>query len=276
MKGFTVIAGPCSLSGTDEQMQEILEIGSIKEVDGIRVCGLKSVTSPRPFMGIDREWYITGRGTQPSYPLALRIRKETGKKIATEMMDVMQLHAYMIDPIFRDGLFVWNPAINQLGWPMYRAATIARTHGWDIGIKNPKWTGPCDADIFAGEPVSRGMKTWYGLSRFVSMAGIQPIAIARGTESADTGRYRATPNHADAAMMRQHGMRVFLDPSHMLGPKMRGEIIDRTLDALTLTTHDGDRIYSGILIEVGTSKTDTDQHISIDELQKLIAEIKKL
>ena len=68
---------------------------------------------------------------------------------------------------------------------------------------------------------------------------------------------------------------MFFDPSHVCGPKLRDQIIDKTLEALQLKLDDSRWLYDGILIEAGTSTTDTEQHITINELSNLIDEISK-
>ena len=44
---------------------------------------------------------------------------------------------------------------------------------------------------------------------------------------------------------------------------------------MKMKIENGDWLYDGILIEVGTSTTDTEQHITISELSNLIDEISK-
>jgi hypothetical protein len=53
---------------------------------------------------------------------------------------------------------------------------------------------------------------------------------------------------------------------------MRHKIIEETIDAMKLTHADG-FLYDGLLMEVGTSPTDTDEHITTKELQYLVTEL---
>jgi hypothetical protein len=69
-------------------------------------------------------------------------------------------------------------------------------------------------------------------------------------------------------------IKLFFDPSHSLGPKMRDQIPAAIIAALKMTD-DAGFLYDGILVETGTSKTDTDQHITIAELQAVINEVAK-
>ena len=282
MKNVTIIAGPCSID--EKNIEEAVEIGRIPEIDGVRCVGLKSVTSPRPFMGIDKDWFFGGRlGIPPSVALARRIIGETGKFVATEVMDIEQLYPY--DRREFDGkLFLWNPAIMQLGWPIFRAARLAESNSWGVGLKNPKWLGDIETAIpysaknkYDDIPVSNGEKVWWGNAQFTGKAGVRPIMIHRGFETPNKGRLRNVPHHEAAGKMQLLGYEVYFDPSHTFGPNLRDEIVDRTLEVLELPGYGGpEYLYSGILIEVGTSKTDTDQHISFKELRRLIDGIKYL
>ncbi len=274
MQTFTIIAGPCSID--EQNIDQAIEIGRLPEVDGVRCVGLKSVTSPRPFMGIDRDWYFGGcRGTPPSVKLARKIVKETGKHIAFEVMDNKQLAPLLYDPVFENRVFLWNPAIMQLGWPLFRAARLAASQGWAIGLKNPKWSGEPELELTPDTTLDNGEKTWWGNAKFVEEGGIKPVMIQRGIEGAGKYPYRNIPNHAASACMRTLGYEVWIDPSHIFGKALRDEIVERTLEALELRLDDGRYLYDGLLVEVGTSQTDTDQHITIEELEGLIEAIKR-
>jgi 3-deoxy-D-arabino-heptulosonate 7-phosphate (DAHP) synthase len=274
MKDFTIIAGPCSID--QDNVKEATEIGRIPEVDGVRCVGLKSVTSPRPFMGIDKEAYFNNDlMTWPSVRLAQQIIAETGKFIAFELMDTSQLRQYVRLPLGK--VFVWNPAIGQVGYPVYQSAKIGKHYEWRIGIKNPKWAGTPEFEAAPGIVLDNGEKNWLGNAKFSEEAGLRPVMIQRGIEGTDKGTYRNIPNHQASLKMKALGYEVFFDPSHTFGKDMRDEIVARTLDVLRILAPDGDGyLYSGILIEVGTSQTDTGQHITIDELRKLIEGIKLL
>ena len=65
---------------------------------------------------------------------------------------------------------------------------------------------------------------------------------------------------------------MYFDPSHSYGPKLRDQIVEGTIEAMAM--RDGqDFLYNGILIETGTSKTDTNQHISLEELEAMTKEL---
>lgn len=274
MKGFTIIAGPCSID--KKNADEAVAIGNIPEVDGVRCVGLKSVTSPRPFMGIDADWFFNeSTEKQPSLEIAKRIVVETGKFVAMELMDMRQLHHFMDSHLFIGKMFLWNPAIMQLGWPIHNMAKVAKEHGWRIGLKNPKWSSDPELELLPGVILDNGEKTWWGNAHFSQNAGVKPIMIQRGIEGKGKKPFRNLPNHAASTKMRKLGLEVYFDPSHSFGKELRDRIVDWTLEALEMRLDDGRYLYTGLLIEVGTSQTDTDQHISIDELKRLIEGIKK-
>ena len=53
---------------------------------------------------------------------------------------------------------------------------------------------------------------------------------------------------------------------------MQKDIVANTVEAMKMTTHKG-WLYDGILIEVGTAKCDTHQHISVKELQGMVGQL---
>ena len=73
-----------------------------------------------------------------------------------------------------------------------------------------------------------------------------------------------------------HWIPIFFDPRQVCGQKLRNQIVDKTLEALQLKLDEDRYLYNGILIEAGTSTTDTEQHITIKKLSNLIDEISKL
>jgi 3-deoxy-D-arabino-heptulosonate 7-phosphate (DAHP) synthase len=56
---------------------------------------------------------------------------------------------------------------------------------------------------------------------------------------------------------------------------MREKILPATLKAMKIKIDENEFLYDGILIEAGTSKTDSEQHISIKELKELVKELSK-
>jgi len=272
---LTIIAGPCSVD--EKNVDEVLAIAKIKAkgkraIAGTRVVGLKSRTAlslDGKNMGIDFSIFmrnlqksIDGLSPKdfeepPSVAIAKSIRKKTGMIIATEIMSpLVQLPSFESE-LFKNGLLAWSPAVSQLGWPAMKMALFAKRNGWSVGIKNGKWKGM--------------EKTWEGLASYVR-AHIEPqkaIMIQRGIEVPEKGNFRSLPVHESAVLMKERGFQMYFDPSHSFGPKMRDEIVLGTIAAMKIKTQSGEFVYDGVLIEAGTSVTDTEQHITLSELQIL-------
>lgn len=257
-----IICGSCAI--TQENKEEALELAKMPEVWGVRCVGLKSVTSfGDRFMGIDREAYFKGESL-PSAEIAKEINK-LGKVACTEVMTIKQLDSLSGD------YFIWNPAQLQHGWFIQEMAQKAKDNDWSVGIKNGKWYGDVEAEI-DGVPLTNMEKTWYGHSTFAEM----PVTyIQRGIDLQQKGNYRYVPSHNSAKRIKQLTKQEMLfDPSHTYGSKMRDEILEKTVETMKLKMDDGSWLYDGIFIEVGTSPTDTGQHITIEEFKQLIKELK--
>lgn len=272
---LTIIAGPCSVD--ENNMHEVLEIAKIKAkgaraIAGTRVVGLKSRTAlsvDGKNMGIDfpvfmRNLHRSMDGVPPkefeeppSVALARIIREKTSLMIATEVMNPMVQLPSFESEIFRDNVLIWSPAVSQLGWPAMNMALFAKRNGWHVGIKNGKWHSM--------------EKTWKGLSSYVDahVEKEKVVMIQRGVEVPEKGQFRSLPVHDSAVRMKENGMRIFFDPSHSFGPKLRDKIVDGTIDAMKMKTASGKFVYDGVLVEVGTSVTDTEQHITVSELDEL-------
>jgi 3-deoxy-D-arabino-heptulosonate 7-phosphate (DAHP) synthase len=121
-------------------------------------------------------------------------------------------------------------------------------------------------------------KTWEGLvsyaKKFLSPKRI--ILIHRGVDVPEKEKYRNAPVHYLAMKVKKHtGCLLFFDPSHSHGPLMRENIVEETIKAMKMKINNDEYLYDGILIEVGRSLTDTEQHISLDEFKYLVKELVK-
>ena len=295
---ITIIAGPCSID--EDNASQLFDISNIevkngegkaqKAIAGVRIVGLKSRTTledQKESMGIDYEFFkqnfdllMKSRKSKmkcpPSVEIAKDITKKTGMIVASEIMSpIVQLPLY--EKHVKGGkLILWNPSVNQLGWQMFEMGQFAKKNKWKIALKNGKWL-PCDqveADsTFRKEPTDIE-KAWQGLAKYTRLKNDDIIYIHRGFDIATKGSYRNLPLHNLAARVKQNtGAKMYFDPSHSFGPKMRDHILQGTLDAMLLTTRDGAFLYDGILIEAGTSPTDTAQHITLDELRLLTQQL---
>ena len=291
-----IIAGPDSIDAYN--FEEIYQISEIKAkgkpaIYGTRTVGLKSrtgfdsINSDMGFMGCDFEmimknFNIFGLGGTiddlkplPSIDMASKIYRDTQMLCATEiMLPAIQLGCIAKEFKFKP-FMVWNPSVDQLGWHVRQMAGFASEYDWTIGLKNGKWLGEeydvSESENFQG--ITSIEKTWEGLISYASLAP-ETVLIQRGCDLPNKGQYRNLPIHqvAKRTKLRNNNIKLYYDPSHALGPKMQKDIVANTVEAMKMTTHKG-WLYDGILIEVGTAKCDTHQHISVKELQGMVGQL---
>lgn len=291
---ITIIAGPCSIDESNvAQLDEIAAIeirGSDgrmqRPIAGVRVVGLKSrttLTDEKESMGIDYEFFkdnfdiLMNRRKKfrvpPSVEISAEISKKTGMIVASEIMSpLVQLPLY--EKYMKGGeLIIWNPSVNQLGWQAFEMGQFAKKNGWKIALKNGKWLD-CkkeEADNPARTARTDIEKAWEGLAKYTRLKNENIIYIHRGFDIESKGEFRNLPLHNLAARVKENnpGAKMFFDPSHSFGPKLRGKILPGTVAAMQLKTPSGQFVYDGVLIEAGCSKTDTLQHVTIEELKTL-------
>lgn len=293
-----IIAGPCSI--TEDNVSEIInEIASIKTHEGVpgiygtRVVGLKSRTSlALDGAGMGLDYPVIKRALRlpaterdllelPTVSIMEEIVQTTGLMVATEiMLPHIQLPFYQNSSILNGNLMVWNPSVNQLGWSVLETSAFVNRNNWKMGIKHGKFLGKEHSDIadnpdYIGETTLE--KTWKGLATSYSqISQANPILIHRGVDVPREGLHRSLPVHnvAKRVKLAVQGSKMYFDPSHSFGPDLRDKIVDETIKAMKLKLNDG-FLYDGILIEAGTSPSDTEQHITISELQYLVNELSK-
>jgi len=241
-------------------------------------------------MGIDfpvfmenLELFFKGKSVQkfkipPSVKIAQQIVKNMNMLVATEVMSpLLQLPLYE-KRVKKEKLMIWNPAVNQLGWPVMKMGIFAKRNGWFLGLKNGKWLG----DEHKGQTTME--KTWIGLTHFAGLSdpGFDEklILIHRGVDIQRKGEFRSLPVHEAAKRVKlATKAKLFFDPSHSFGPKLRHKIVEGTIEAIKMKLDDQNFLYDGILIEVGRSHTDTEQHITVSELEEMchrLAEFRNL
>ncbi len=292
MSHCTIIAGPCSVD--DNNIQEIHEISQMtvinqngtqqRAIAGTRIVGLKSRTELSvngKGMGMDydvlqQNVHIMINGgsgkdmvVTPSARIAEEIHAKTGMLIATEiMMPSVQMPSYE-HRIPAGKLMPWNPSVNQLGWQVMETALFTARNGWHIGIKNGKWIGE-DTGTTTME------KTWAGLSSYAKKGTGDVVLIHRGVDVPGKGMFRNLPVHTVAGRTKKiTRAKLYFDPSHSYGPKLKHQIVEATVAAMNMKLDDGSNLYDGVLVEVGTSKTDTEQHITLLELEHMVKQIAK-
>lgn len=290
-----IFAGPCSIDKTN--IEDIYKIAEIKiankpAIFGTRIVGLKSRTKFQKEgsgMGIDfqtimkNEQILLQGGklddfeTLPSVKFSKKIIKETNLTIATEiMMPFLQLPSFLKE-LPNNKVMLWNPSVNQLGWQVKQMGEFAKQKNWFIGLKNAKWIGTAvdnikNLEINELTPIE---KTWEGLISYSQVDLNKIFLIHRGFETENKGDFRARPVHEIAKRMklRNPKVKILFDPSHSYGPSLRDEIVKGTIEAMKLKINEEKYLYDGILIEAGTSQTDTEQHITIKELISLVNEL---
>ncbi len=294
-----IFAGPDSLD--DFNIDEVYEIAEMKAkgkqaVYGARTVGLKSrtnfdkVNSEAGFMGYDfdaimKNFDIFGKGGNaddltplPTVEMAAKLYKDTGLIPSTEIM-LPAIQLACIKKSFANAPFmVWNSAVDQLGWHIRQMAGFAQEHGWMVGLKNGKWLGEeykiAEAEDFTGKVSIETV--WDGLIDYSSRAP-ETVLIQRGCDLPAKGNFRNLPIHQTAKRTKvrhaDKNMKLFFDPSHSLGPKMRDQMVEETVKAMKMKIDEETFLYDGILIEVGTAKCDTLQHITLPEMQNMIDEL---
>ena len=290
-----VIAGPCSVDL--ENLAELYKMSEIQVLNGqgktqralsaIRCVGLKSRTkhnSTGEGMGIDFpviEQIIISEPSEkipPSVLLAEQFVKETGMGIAAEiMLPSIQLPFYE-ERIPKGQFMPWNPSNNQLGWSMREMAHIASRNNWPVGVKNGKWLGePLEQVTQSDNEIITSMeKAWLGVATFATAANCNINFIHRGVDVPEKGEHRSALVHEVVKRLAKKVPNAgrYFDPSHSLGPKLRDNIVKTTVQTMQMTIGN-EFLYTGILIEAGTSTTDTGQHITVNELQIMLEEISK-
>ena len=297
MQKLHIIAGPCSVDYNN--LKEILEIGSLEVTNlegknqlaicGTRVVGLKSRTEFEPetqWIGLDLEAWLTNMNllttghtsrdfvVPPSVILAKQIWNETKMLIATEVC-----HASTQLPVIEKEFanlphLIWNCAVMQLGHPVLEMGIYAKRNSWIVGNKNGKWLDmdyqKVETADFVGQTSME--KTWLGLGVYARTEN--RILISRGVDMPKHSQYRNVPLHFTAIRSKiASGKKMFFDPSHIYGPKMKAEIVRKTINAMKLKMPDGSYLYDGILVETGTAKSDTGQHITVSELGQMAQQI---
>jgi hypothetical protein len=291
MQKLQIIAGPCSVDNHNvEQIYQILEM---QEVYGTRIIGLKSRTGLDKSghgMGMDYEEIVdmiangTDAESLPSIEIAKRIHEDTGAMIASEIMiPHIQMNLFAKAGIGKGKLLAWNPAINQLGWSTMQMTLAVKENNWIVGLKNPKWLGE-DLNIAEDngflEQTSL-QKQWLGQVMYAQDAD-EIILIHRGVDVPQKGDFRNALIHNQSKstkvqaqkLLPEKEIKLFFDPSHTYGPKLRDQIPGAVIEAMQMRENESDKfLYDGILIEVGDSQTDTEQHITVDELRMIIDKV---
>jgi len=290
----SIIAGPCSIN--EDNIYELYALASMevrnslgamqRAISGVRVVGLKSRTYYKPEgkdLGIDYSHFMhnlsiyqQGGGINdfimmPGIEMAKQVANETGLLIATEIVSPL-IQVPLYERLLKgNDMLLWNPAISQIGWHFLEIIQFLEGTTWKLGLKNPKWQGKKKYDSVTSTELSSMEKAWLGLSSYVSRFKERIIFIHRGVNIVESGMYRNMPLHESAKRIKLFtGAKMYFDPSHSFGVKLRDKIVDGTLEAMKIKFSEDEYLYDGILIEAGSSRTDSGQHITHSELQGLV------
>lgn len=294
MKNITIIAGPCSVDKNNlHEVDEILsiKINNKKAIAGTRVVGLKSRTileTSGEGMGMDFDAYmhncdilVNGGNPSdfedlPSMLMAKEIQEKHNCIIATEIMNPA-VQMPQLEKHLKGTVMPWNPSVNQLGWPELHISKYCERNNWLLGVKNPKDLGETLIDSEINNIPAPMEKVWKGVASYSNLENERKVLIHRGVNSEVKSDFRNDLVHKAAMRTKTAvaGAKMFFDPSHSCGPKLRDKIVEITIEAMKMKCADGSNLYDGILVEVGTSITDTKQHITIDELKTLVGELSK-
>jgi hypothetical protein len=295
----SIIAGPCSVN--EDNFYELYQLASMemrnsqgamqRAISGVRVVGLKSRTYYKPDgkdLGIDYSHFLHNLSIyqqggsikdfvmMPGIEMAKRVAAETGLLVATEIVSPL-IQVPLYERLLKENdVLLWNPAVSQLGWHFLEMTQFLRNTTWKLGLKNPKWQGKQKYDTATSTDLSSMEKAWLGLSSYTAGFKDRVIFIHRGVNITESGMYRNMPLHESAKKIKHiTGAKMYFDPSHSFGAKLRDKIVDGTLEAMKMMFSEDEYLYDGILIEAGSSRTDSGQHITHNELQGLINSLAK-
>lgn len=290
-----IIAGHCSFQ--PENLAELYDLSEIQVSDAhgnqrralsaVRFVGAKSRTEKFESvseMGLDapiiEQAILTGKNSEPlpSVIFAQKFIQETGMGIASEIIAPhIQLPWY--EKMINEKKFMpWNPSCDQLGWTIFQIATYAAKNNWTIGLKNGKWLGATfeEATRQLNPTVTSMENTWMGLATYAQKTGSKIAFIHRGVDIPEKEKYRNIPVHRVVEHLAHSFPKAkrYFDPSHSLGEKLKDCIVDEIINVMKMKTGN-DFLYNGLIVETGTSPTDTNQHISIEQTRYALNEVAK-
>jgi len=293
-KEIKIIAGPCSVDR--DNINDIVDIANIeienkRVIYGVRMVGLKSRTAldiSGNGMGMDFEAYMKnikilsngGKSSDfidlPSILLSKELQKKQDILVASEIVDV-SIQMPLLERHLKNGkVMTWNPSVNQLGWPILNMSKYCERNNWLLGIKNAKNLGDHLNNSEEANQKTSLDKVWEGLVRYSQMPTENKVLIHRGVDVPEKGDFRNALVHNLAKRVKlATSCKLYFDPSHSYGPKLRDKIPEGIINALRTKIDDCNYLYDGALIESGISKTDTDQHLTVKELKDVLKEVSK-
>ena len=211
-----VIAGPCSAENEEQVFQTAYDLKS-RGINVLRAGIWKPRTRPNCFEGVG----------EIGLPWLLRVRKELGMKISTEVANIHHVHEALkagIDMLWIGARTSANP------FAMQEIADALK--GTDIPVLVKK---PVDPDV----------ELWIGALERLNMAGLKKLGVIhRGFSAYGKHKYRNVPQWQLPIEIRRRypEMLMLCDPSHIAGkrmyvPEIAQQAMDLGFDGLIIESH---------------------------------------
>lgn len=183
-KGFTVIAGPCSVE-TEEQILTVAESVKASGAKLLRGGAFKPRTSPYSFQGLALE----------GVELLKEAREKTGLPIVTEIMS-----PYMVETFERDVDIIQVGARNMQNFDLL------------------KELGKCSKPILLKRGLSSTIEEWLMSAEYILAGGNQNVILCeRGIRTFETYTRNTLDLSAIPAVKKLSHLPVVVDPSHSAG-----------------------------------------------------------
>ena len=228
-----IIAGPCTF-GSYEEIYEIAKELKILNIKFLRAGVFKSRTNPYSFQGLHDE----------GIEMLLRIKKEFGFKIVTELLTIEQVNKYGKDI-----------DIIQIGSRnMYNYELL-------------KEIGKIDKPILLKRGLSATYKEWLMAAEYILKEGNNKVILCeRGIRGFDSSETRNVLDIQAVPYIKHNSkLPIIVDPSHASGNRYMVEAMSKASLASGC---------DGLIIEVHTepdnSLCDSEQTIDIETLKRIV------
>lgn len=232
MKNKLIIAGPCTF-GSYEEVYKIASLLKERGIEYLRAGTFKMRTSPDSFQGLRDE----------GMEMLLKIKKELGLKIVTELSSIEQVKKYgnKIDMI-------------------------------QIGTRNMfnyellKEVGRCKTPVLLKRSFSATYEEWINAAEYIKREGNQNIILCeRGIRGFSNETRNVLDLQAIPYIHKNTEYKIIVDPSHASGLSYMVEPMSKAAlaagcDGLLLEVHDNPK----------TSLCDSEQTIDIETFDKII------
>lgn len=228
-----IIAGPCTF-GSYEEIYEIAKELKKLDIKFLRAGVFKSRTNPYSFQGLHDE----------GIEMLLKIKKEFGFKIVTELLTIEQVHKYGKDI-----------DIIQIGSRnMYNYELL-------------KEIGKIDKPILLKRGLSATYKEWLMAAEYILKEGNNKVILCeRGIRGFDSSETRNVLDIQAVPYIKHNSkLPIIVDPSHASGNRYMVESMSKASLAAGC---------DGLIIEVHTnpneSLCDSEQTIDIETLKRIV------